>query len=97
MRSSAKKRANALSIPYDLDAEYIEEISPGICPVLGIDVKFGGGVKTKASASLDRIVPEAGYVKGNVMVMSQLANTMKNEADSGELIAFAKWVLDTYG
>jgi hypothetical protein len=93
MRSSAKKRADALCVPYDLDAKYIESICPDICPIFKIELKFGGGNKGKNSASLDRIKPSLGYVKGNVRVISYLANLMKNEASDEELILFAKWIL----
>ncbi len=96
MRGSAKKRANALDLDYDLDSKYLESIMPDVCPSLGLEIKYGGGEKTKNSASLDRIVPEKGYVKGNVMIVSQLANLMKNEANSEEMLNFSKWVMKTY-
>lgn len=96
MRGSAKKRAAALGVKYDLDSAYIEAIMPDICPVLRIPIKYGGGEKSIYSASLDRIYPDRGYVKGNVLVMSQLANLMKNEANPTHLIAFSKWVQATY-
>ncbi|MCX6960368.1 MAG: hypothetical protein NTW91_08860 [Verrucomicrobia bacterium] len=54
------------------------------------------GIKTKSSASLDRVIPALGYVKGNVMIVSLLANTMKNEASPEEMILFAEWVITTY-
>ena len=66
---------------------------PDQCPILDIELKYGGGEKTKQSASLDRVIPERGYTKGNVMVVSQLANLMKNEATPEEMLTFAKWVL----
>jgi hypothetical protein len=47
----------------------------------------------QTSPSLDKIDPEKGYVKGNVMWMSQLANAMKNNATKEELKQFANWVL----
>jgi len=96
MRGSAKKRAVALKLDYDLDYKYIESIMPVFCPVLGVEIKYGGGEKTKYSASLDRKIPRKGYVKGNVMVISQLANLMKNEASPQEMIKFSEWVLKTF-
>ena len=93
MRGSAKKRATALGVPYDLDSQYLESIMPDKCPILDIEIKYGGGEKTKQSASLDRVVPKRGYTKGNVMVVSQLANLMKNEATPEEMLTFAKWVV----
>ena len=96
MRGSAKKRADALGLDYDIDSKYIESLMPDYCPILGLEIKYGGGEKTKFSASLDRVVPSKGYVKGNIMVICQLANLMKNEASSKEMLKFAEWVLETY-
>ena len=45
-----------------------------------------------SSPSLDRIIPELGYVPGNVQVISHQANTMKSNATLKELKAFAAWV-----
>jgi hypothetical protein len=42
---------------------------------------------------LDKIVPELGYVKGNVQVISTLANTMKNQASIEQLLTFAHSVI----
>lgn len=97
MCASAKKRAVALGVPSDIDPIYIESICFDTCPVLGFELKYGGGGKTKNSASVDRIIPALGYVKGNVMVMSLLANLMKNDATPEELLLFADWVRQTYG
>jgi hypothetical protein len=96
MYSSASKRAKALKLPFNIDSNYIESICPKNCPVLGMAIKYGGGDKEKNSASLDKIIPNKGYVKGNVQVISQLANTMKNEASPTELLKFAKWINNTY-
>lgn len=95
MYSSAKKRSNKLGLPFDLDSKYVESICPKLCPVFGHKIKYGGGEKTKYSASIDRIEPSKGYTKDNVQVISLLANLMKNEASVQELLAFSAWVYDT--
>ena len=58
---------------------------PEICPVLGIRLERGNRGGCAASASLDRIVPELGYTKGNVHVISLRANRLKSDATPAEL------------
>lgn len=82
----AKERAKELGVPFDLRRGDVEV--PKVCPVLGTDFVIG----TQYSASLDRIVPALGYVKGNVQVLSRLANSMKSNATEEELRKFADWI-----
>lgn len=76
MLSSAKGRAKEGAFPFNIDITDI--VIPEICPVLKIPLFRGSGGWSPNSPSLDKIVPELGYVKGNVRVVSNLANTMKN-------------------
>jgi hypothetical protein len=83
MLRRAKHRAKLLNLPFDLTPDDIT--IPERCPLLGIVLK---PEKTKArwcAPSLDRIIPELGYVKGNVMVVSQRANVLKRDASLEEL------------
>lgn len=41
---------------------------------------------------MDRIIPELGYTKGNVVVISFRANRLKNDATYEELRALADYV-----
>lgn len=65
-------------------------IIPETCPYLGVRLNSG---EPEAWASLDRLDSSKGYVKGNIQVISILANQMKNRATKEQLIAFAKGVL----
>lgn len=96
MLQRAKGRAKLQGRDFNLT---VEDISiPDKCPILGIPLKVNNG-KPGAyndSPSLDRIDNNLGYVKGNVWVISQLANAMKHSATPQDLRAFATWVLSTY-
>lgn len=89
----AKSRAKAKGIPFNLELSDIEV--PRECPILGITLVAHSGKSGtyKDSPSLDRIIPELGYIKGNVRVISQLANQMKTNATRTELVKFAEWIL----
>jgi len=93
---SIRKRAADKNLPFDLDVEYLLEIWVTKCPALGIDLdwsKANGQVRDN-TPSLDKIIPELGYVKGNVQWLSQKANTMKSNATRTELENFAQWILN---
>jgi hypothetical protein len=72
-----KKRAKKRGIFFEIEIEDI--IIPQYCPILGIELSFGVGTVHDASPSLDRIIPEKGYVKGNCYIISSKANRMKQE------------------
>jgi predicted RND superfamily exporter protein len=98
--TSIKSRAKKLGIEFNIDATDIK--IPPVCPILGIPIlkefKGDGNKGPRAtSPSLDRIDNAKGYVKGNVHIISNKANVMKNSATPKELLQFAFWVILTYG
>lgn len=98
MLHTARTRARRLGIPCTITLEDI--LIPDTCPILGIMLarkRDGKNGNQPSSPSLDRIVPELGYVPGNVQVISQRANVMKNDASAKDLLAFADWVYKTFG
>jgi DNA-directed RNA polymerase subunit RPC12/RpoP len=92
----AKMRAKKRGQPFDIEKSDI--LIPDICPIMNVPIyeHKGRSGAYKYSPSLDRIDNDKGYVKGNVWVISQVANQMKGNATPEELIHFAKWVLSTY-
>jgi hypothetical protein len=72
-----KKRAKKRGIPFEIEVSDV--VIPKVCPILGIELSFGVGRVHDASPSLDRIVPEKGYVKDNCFIISSKANRMKQE------------------
>ena len=88
---SAQVRARKRGLSFDKDIPSIE--LPDVCPVLGITLVYPNGVDGKhspSSPSLDRIRPELGYVAGNLRVISNRANTLKNNATLEEMRAVVR-------
>lgn len=62
---------------------------PSKCPVLGIDIILFSG--SDNSPSVDRLVPELGYIKGNINIISNKANRIKNNSTPEELELVLFW------
>jgi len=90
MYRSTKFRSKELGIPFDL--EMSDLVLPARCPVLGIPFEIGEGSPIDASPSLDKYIPELGYVKGNVHIISFKANRMKNDGTLREVKLLVKWM-----
>jgi hypothetical protein len=91
---SVKKRAASKGLPFNLDHKYLCAIAPNKCPIFKVELTwgYGNGKVSNNSPSLDRIIPERGYVKGNVAWMSNKANMIKSSADEKDLYAVADWL-----
>lgn len=90
---SIRSKAKRIGVPFDLPREGLE--IPKVCPVLGIPLirNFGGkrGQNSDYSPSIDRIIPELGYVPGNVHIISFRANRIKTNATPEELMKVAEY------
>jgi hypothetical protein len=91
----ARRRAREKGLPFDI--EVVDVLIPEVCPVLGIPLAMAAGKVAPNSPTLDRIVPERGYVKGNVLVISFRANTIKQDATPEELLRVARFFAPLYG
>lgn len=89
--SFAKSRAKKKNIEFNI--EKLDIIVPKICPILEIPIKFGDRTCYFNSPSLDRIDVSKGYIKGNIRVISMLANSMKNAATIEQIKVFCKNIL----
>lgn len=74
-------------------AIYLESIAPKRCPVFHLPLKTGVGVAGPFSPSIDRIIPAKGYTKGNIQIISFLANKIKQDATPKQLKQFSQWIL----
>lgn len=84
---SAKQRATKLNLPFNLT---LDDVSiPEKCPIFGTILEISTKIAKDNSPSLDRIIPNLGYVKGNVIVISYRANVLKRDASPDELMKLA--------
>ena len=88
--ANVKRRAVKKGLAFDLELDDL--VFPEFCPVLGIPLKARAGKFNDNSPSLDRIVPEKGYVKGNVVIMSYRANRIKCHASLEDLRAIVRFM-----
>lgn len=89
--NSVKARAKKSGVVFNLTLDDIPPV-PEFCPIFGIPLKVGKGRSEPDSPSLDRIIPEKGYVKGNVVWLSMRANAMKNNGTAEEHRKIANWI-----
>jgi hypothetical protein len=79
---------------YNINLENLDIITPTHCPYLGIKLSYDKkDEKLNNYRSIDRIDNSKGYIKGNVQIISRLANTMKNFTTIEQLITFSQNVI----
>lgn len=83
-----KAKAKQHGIPWDLEIDDLDW--PNKCPYLDIELNYNSDKRADNVASLDRIIPEKGYTKGNVQIISNLANMMKTCATKDQILTFSK-------
>ena len=85
--TKAKQRAKENQLEFNLELDDI--VLPEVCPYTGLKLQKSIGKICNESYSLDRIDPSKGYVKGNIEVISYLANRAKSNMTVTQLRAFA--------
>lgn len=88
--NNIKLRAKKKGLSFDITLDDLT--FPDICPVLGIPMIARSGAFSDNSPSIDRIVPEKGYVKGNVQIISYRANRIKCHASLSDLKAIVSYM-----
>jgi hypothetical protein len=95
--NKARSRSKIKGYQTDLTKEYLKEVwdnQNGICPYTGIKMEISRTSqdedikKTPTKASLDRIDPNIGYIKGNVEFVCYCINVMKNDFTKDQMINF---------
>lgn len=90
-----KNSAKKLGIPFNITLDQIDQ--PEYCPVLGIKLNYAWGgtaghLRDPAKATIDKVVPELGYVPGNVFIISWRANKLKSDMTFEELENILKYM-----
>lgn len=91
----AKRRSREKGLPFDLDPSDI--VIPEFCPVMGVPLVRHLGFCQGDSPTLDKIDPALGYVKGNVWVISNKANSWKRNYTVPQLQEFVRRISDFLG
>lgn len=101
---SAKNRAAAKDLPYDLDAEYAQELwdkQEGKCVVSGrefnLDSYDGYRQVHPDAPSIDRMEPSLGYVRDNVRLVTYQSNVCLNEYGQEQLLDLSEDILINAG
>ena len=92
--SSAKQRAKKNNLPFSITEQDIKDVWPidNKCPALDIEFIIGGhDTMNYDSPSLDRIIPNKGYVKGNIQIVSALANGIMSNATPEQVIKVGQY------
>ena len=93
----ARERAKRFGLPFDITTTYLQSIAGDECPIFRTPFvwgqsKMGPGHSLDTAPQLDRIIPELGYVVGNVAFISQRANRIKDNGTMVEHYAIADWI-----
>ncbi len=89
----AANKCREQGLPFNITADDLMP-APLKCPVFGFKLDWykDGRGGADDSPSIDRLIPEKGYVPGNVTLISLKANRIKNDSDLSELRMVADWV-----
>ena len=87
--AGAKSRAKIKNLPFDLTLEWLEAMVVSHCPITlqpldWFKEQVVNARHTPNSPSIDRVIPELGYVQSNCAIISHRGNTIKNSGTIDE-------------
>jgi len=91
--SQAKKRSKEKNLEFNLTMGDLISIKNNTCPILGHEILYKSGIDNKRSASLDRIDPTKGYIKGNVKIVSYEGNCLKNRNNYHSAVKMLEYII----
>lgn len=89
---SNNKRSNR---PFNIDIDYMYDLwkkQEGLCALTGYPMSLDGN--TNLRLSIDKIIPELGYVKGNVQWTLFAANRAKGDMSQDDFIIMCKMIIE---
>lgn len=89
----AKHRSQKFDREFALTLDWLKAVWPtdGKCPILGIELAWGGGATGRDnSPSIDRLENTRGYTPDNCRVISWRANRLKSDATDEETLLLAE-------
>ena len=94
---NAKHRATRENVPFSLVLQDLIDIATDVCPILHTpfvwgSAKLGKGKTRPDTPTLDRVLPELGYVRGNVVFLSYRANRIKDNGTMQEHYDIADFI-----
>lgn len=98
----AKKKGR--KIKFNLTEAHLQKVwkkQHGICPCCGIEMDLIGKTHERSitpdmRATVDRIVPKDGYVKGNVQLMHAVCNRFKGQMPGSWVYAVARRIVEQF-
>jgi hypothetical protein len=92
---ASRTRARKQNLPFNLDLEWFEKNIQERCPILGITFDFViGRGNIDSLASIDKIIPELGYIKENCQIISFRANRLKCDGTLKEFKYILNYMLN---
>jgi hypothetical protein len=94
---SARQRARRDNLPFDIDVEHLVALyqqQDGRCFYTGEPLELSTG---DTAISIDRQVPVRGYVRGNLVLVSWIANQMKSHMDHQTFLATCQTIIARHG
>jgi len=87
--TGARSRAKRSNLPFDLTLEWLESMFVSHCPITLQPLDWGkeevaNGKAGPNSPSIDKIIPELGYVKSNCAIISYRGNRIKTDGTIDE-------------
>lgn len=94
--SSLERKSKLKNLEFDLDKEFLYKLyikQDGKCFFTGLDIKHNIGCHQYDSISVERLDPNLGYIKTNVVLLSFSVNSFKGMMNENEFKEYLNLVL----